>query len=109
MDSQSDTAKVKISTAGVVRADEAADKGEGEGEGEDAMNPIVKQQDAANIVWAAEAAEVGRTGDRGWRARNVEVRRSRKYHVGNSARRRYQELAKLSVVENSRHEERSTL
>lgn len=23
----------------------------------------VKQQDAANVVWAAEAAEVGRTGE----------------------------------------------
>ncbi|KAJ0124114.1 hypothetical protein HZ326_31469 [Fusarium oxysporum f. sp. albedinis] len=29
------------------------------------MTLNVKQQDAANVVWAAEAAEVGRTGSRG--------------------------------------------
>jgi hypothetical protein len=81
------------------------------------MTLNVKQQDPANVVWAAEAAEVGRTGNRGRRARNVEgsrsrnveVRRSRKYHIGNSARGRCQELAKLSVVRDKCREERSTL
>ena len=33
----------------------------------------VKQQDAANVVWAAEAAEVGCTGSRG--AQSPECRR----------------------------------
>ena len=55
------------------------------------MTLNVKQQDAANVVWAAEAAEVGRTGSRG--AQSPKCRR----------------LAKLSVVEDTRHEERSTL
>ncbi|KAF5268295.1 hypothetical protein FOXYS1_817 [Fusarium oxysporum] len=44
-----------------------------EGEGEGAMTLNVKQQDAANVVWAAEAAEVGRTGSRG--AQSPECRR----------------------------------
>lgn len=37
------------------------------------MTLDVKQQDAANVVWAAEAAEVGRTGSRG--AQRPEYRR----------------------------------
>ncbi|KAJ9413772.1 hypothetical protein QL093DRAFT_2495902 [Fusarium oxysporum] len=37
------------------------------------MTSDVKQQDAANVVWAAEAAEVGRTGSRG--AQRPECRR----------------------------------
>ncbi|TXB97615.1 hypothetical protein FocTR4_00011980 [Fusarium oxysporum f. sp. cubense] len=37
------------------------------------MTLDVKQQDAANIVWAAEAAEVGVTGSRG--AQRPEYRR----------------------------------
>jgi hypothetical protein len=37
------------------------------------MTLDVKQQDAANVVWAAEAAEVGRTGSRG--AQSPECRR----------------------------------
>jgi hypothetical protein len=37
------------------------------------MTLDVKQQDAANVVWAAEAAEVGRTGSRG--AQRPECRR----------------------------------
>ncbi|RKK21264.1 hypothetical protein BFJ67_g17376 [Fusarium oxysporum f. sp. cepae] len=42
----------------------------------------VKQQHAANVVWAAEAAEVGRTGEnRGRRARNVAGSRSRNVEV----------------------------
>lgn len=36
----------------------AADKGESEG----ATTLNVERQDAANVVWAARAAEVGRTG-----------------------------------------------
>jgi hypothetical protein len=38
----------------------------------------VKQQDAANVVWAAEAAEVDRTGIEGRRAQNFAGLRSRK-------------------------------
>jgi aspartyl aminopeptidase len=37
------------------------------------MTLNVKQQDAANVVWAAEAAEVGRTGNQG--AQSPEYRR----------------------------------
>ncbi|KAI8406175.1 hypothetical protein FOFC_13644, partial [Fusarium oxysporum] len=37
--------------------------GECEGEGATTLN--VERQDAANVVWAARAAEVGRTGSRG--------------------------------------------
>ncbi|KAJ0138214.1 hypothetical protein HZ326_18844 [Fusarium oxysporum f. sp. albedinis] len=44
-----------------------------ESESEGAMTLNVKQQDAANVVWAAEAAEVGVTGSRG--AQRPECRR----------------------------------
>lgn len=72
---------------------------------------------AAGVVWADKAAKVGRMGNRGRRAWNVEglrsrhvnVRRSHKYHVGNSARERYQELAKLRVVRDKCREERLIL
>jgi hypothetical protein len=37
------------------------------------MTLNVKQQDAANVVWAAEAAAVGRTGNQG--AQSPECRR----------------------------------
>ncbi|KAI8410866.1 hypothetical protein FOFC_07460, partial [Fusarium oxysporum] len=54
------------------RAAKAAEVGRGsaklqvrEGQGEGATTLDVKQQDAANVVWAARAAEVGRTGSRG--------------------------------------------
>ncbi|KAJ0131857.1 hypothetical protein HZ326_25056 [Fusarium oxysporum f. sp. albedinis] len=40
-------------------------KAAGEGEGEGATTLNVGRQDAAKVVWAAEAAEVGRTGSRG--------------------------------------------
>ncbi|KAM5526747.1 hypothetical protein FOXYSP1_20866 [Fusarium oxysporum f. sp. phaseoli] len=45
----------------------------------------------------------------GSRSRNVEVGRSHRYHKGKGARRRCQELAELSVVGDTCHEERSTL
>ncbi|KAM5527382.1 hypothetical protein FOXYSP1_20254 [Fusarium oxysporum f. sp. phaseoli] len=42
------------------------------------MTLNINQQDATSVVWAAEAAEVGRTGEnRGRRARNVAGSRSR--------------------------------
>ncbi|RKK11121.1 hypothetical protein BFJ65_g15112 [Fusarium oxysporum f. sp. cepae] len=54
--------------------------GEGKGEGATTLN--VKQQDAAIVVWASEAAEVGRTGEnRGGRARNVTGSRSQNVEV----------------------------
>jgi hypothetical protein len=40
-------------------------KAAGECEGEGATTLNVERQDAANVVWAARAAEVGRTGSRG--------------------------------------------
>ncbi|EWZ27790.1 hypothetical protein FOZG_18492 [Fusarium oxysporum Fo47] len=59
----------------------------GEGEGEGVVAPNVKQQDAANVVWTAEAAEVGRTGgNRGRIARNVAGSRSRNVEVERSRR-----------------------
>jgi hypothetical protein len=58
----------QLAAAGVVRAAEAA--GECEGEGATTLN--VEQQDAANVVWAARAAEVSRTGSRG--AQNPDCR-----------------------------------
>ncbi|KAJ0133189.1 L-pipecolate oxidase [Fusarium oxysporum f. sp. albedinis] len=72
------------SCRGRSRQRKAAGEGEGEGAGATTLN--VERQDAANVVWAARAAEVGRTGSRGRRvrivegsrSRNVEVRRSRK-------------------------------
>lgn len=76
------------------------------GEGNEAKS--VKHQGAACIIWAAIAAEVGRTGSSGEgakprmsevrEAREVEAQRSQKYHKGGRAERRCGELAKLSVV-----------
>ncbi|KAJ0133305.1 Uncharacterized protein HZ326_23620 [Fusarium oxysporum f. sp. albedinis] len=48
-------------------------KAAGEYEGEGVMTLNVKRQDAANIIWAARAAEVGHTGSRG--AQNPDYRR----------------------------------
>jgi hypothetical protein len=59
----------QLAAAGVVRAAKAA--GEGEGEGTTTLN--AERQDAANVVWAARATEVGRTGSRG--AQSLDCRR----------------------------------
>ncbi|KAM5529588.1 hypothetical protein FOXYSP1_17432 [Fusarium oxysporum f. sp. phaseoli] len=59
----------QYATAEIGQAASELQKGQrtmwGESESEGAMTLNVKQQDAANVVWAAEAAEVGVTGSRG--------------------------------------------
>jgi hypothetical protein len=60
-----------------------------------------------SVVREAEGAQS--LNVEGSRSRNVEVRRNRRYHIEDSAWWLCRELAKLSVVEDTCHEERSTL